>query len=159
MRLKQKISWVVPILVLLFLLILGLILTFLYLNRTYDNRNKDRTCIKKVEISISWNTPRPNAIGAYIVTYDRELIEAVKHGGFAKIHCVSKFLDSVHASGGSNSDLTLWTDTSFYIAYFADLSFVKNENQRLKLERSHQTDFYYELTDVKGKTWVIEPCK
>lgn len=156
MILKQKISWVVPILVLLFLLILGLILTFLYLNRTYENRNKDRTCIKKVEIHTPWDHPGPDAIGAYIVTYDPELIEAVKQGYATKVRCVSKFLDSVDAHG---ADLTLWTDTTFYVAHYADLSFVKNESQRLKLERSHQTDFYYELTDVKGKTWVIEPCK
>ena len=156
MILKQKISWVVPILVLLFLLILGLILTFLYLNRTYDNRNKDRTCIKKVEIHIPWDHPGTDGIGAFVVTYDRELIEAVKHAGSTKVHWVSKFLDSVDAHG---TNLTLWTDTSFYIAHIVDLSFVENESQRLKLERSHQTDFYYELTDVKGKTWVIEPCK
>ncbi len=156
MLLKQKIRWVVPILVLLFLLILGLILAFLCINRTCDNRNKNRTCIKKVEIHILWNVPKPHAIGAYIVTYDPELIEAVKQGYATKVRCVSKFLDSVDAHG---ADLTLWTDTTFYVAHYADLSFVKNESQRLKLERSHQTDFYYELTNVKGKTWVIEPCK
>lgn len=156
MILKQKISWVMPILVLLLLLIVGLILTFLYLNRTYDNSKKNRTCIKRVEIFISWNAPSPAGIAAYIVTYDPELIKAVKQGYATKVHCVSKFLDSVDAHG---AELTLMTDTTFYVAHYADLSFVKNESQRLKLERSHQTDFYYELTDVKGKTWVIEPCK
>ena len=109
-----------------------------------------------MEIQVPRGAPGPSAIGVLVVTYDRELIEAVKDGYWTKVHCESKFLDSVAARG---TELVLWTDTTFYVAHHADLSFVKNESQRLKLERSHQTDFYYEITNTKGKTWVIEPCK
>ena len=134
---------------LIFIIMVGIV--FLLFTIHEEQLNK-AGCVMNLLINEP-TTPSPTNLVVFILVRDTTLREILRNNRVKKINHIGSIFADLDAHGAII--LTTKNDSVFNIVYCIDHHRIKN---RLEMEKANQTNFYYEIIDYTGKTWVIKPC-
>jgi hypothetical protein len=109
--------------------------------------------VRRCDVYIPWRAPGVEFIKVEFIVKNKQLQKSFIDNHYLKVHVINKAFESLKTR---DSFLDYENDTIFYVKFYSDLDFIKNEDQQMDLERRIQ-DLHLVIIDNENKGWCFSP--